>query len=147
MNTSARDVAESLKKATEKLNGLIEEAEDALFSLEIGLPVEVQLGDEDLAEYKLSFQKYDREWRLVVIPPNGGKVILLRASPRRHRVAAAHALPYLVAALCDAEREEENEVFVAAQRLEAFLTEKGWRRPVEDPARHNDEDDEDDGPY
>jgi hypothetical protein len=108
-------VADELETSTESLNATFVEVVHFLAELHLGVAAEVDLDDGA----KLVFCKAGGKWGLHVRLP-GGDTPLLSAS-RKLRVAAAHKLEDLHAALLVAVQHDLDDVRTASQIATAAL--------------------------
>ena len=114
----------ALDTATERLNGLLTEAEKIIAGIKFGVNARVQLN----ASWDLGFGKYDTKWRLVAhwhgLSPAGGEEETTQPlinAPREVRVLAANLFNTLIIALQHAQAEHQGQVEKACEYMEIWI--------------------------
>lgn len=122
--------AAQLASATEELTEVLEQVEDTLAELRLGVRASVPLTPDRV----LSFERQSRMWRLVITGP-GYETLLINAS-REVRMLAASRLNLLVAAMANEAakmitevRQAKGEAQEYLAALRAFITQHVKKEP------------------
>ena len=124
----AERAASALEKVTDRLNTVIQTAEEQFALLGLGVEASVPFGsDEELGTgpWALRFGKDGRQWRLMVEinddDPDASHSGPLASSSRAIRVKAISVLPLLMLALVDQAENEASSLVREVERAESFL--------------------------